>query len=132
MKTEFRIYLMTRDLWRRILPDLSLIVFLLVFPLLMFHQQTLGDRTLLPTENLYQFLPHAAYREVVGAPAVPHNHLISDMVLQNYQWKSFIREQISQGKSPFGTRISCRCAFLGGWAAIPLCTRSALFIMCCP
>lgn len=100
MKTEFQIYLMTRDLWRRLLPDLSLIVFLLAFPLLMFHQQTLGDRTLLPTENLYQFLPHAAYREVVGAPAVPHNHLISDMVLQNYQWKSFIREQISQGEIP--------------------------------
>lgn len=91
---------MTRSLWRRILPDLCLIVFLLLCPLLMFHQQTLGDRTLLPTENLYQFLPHAAYREVVGAPAVPHNHLISDMVLQNYQWKSFIREQISQGEIP--------------------------------
>ena len=85
---------------RRILPDLSLIVLLLLMPLLMFHQQTLGDRTLLPTENLYQFLPHAAYREVVGAPDVPHNHLISDMVLQNYQWKTFIREQIAQGEIP--------------------------------
>ena len=91
---------MTRDLWRRILPDLCLITFMLLCPLLMFHQQTLGDRTLLPTENIYQFLPHAVYREVVGAPAVPHNHLISDMVLQNYQWKSFIREQISQGEIP--------------------------------
>ena len=85
---------------RRVLPDLSLIALLLVCPLLMFHQQTLGDRTLLPTENLYQFLPQAAYREVVGAPDIPHNHLISDMVLQNYQWKTFIREQIAQGEIP--------------------------------
>ncbi len=91
---------MTRDLWRRILPDLGLILLLLVLPLMMFHQQTLGDRTLLPTENLYQSLPHSVYREVVGAPAIPHNHLISDMVLQNYQWKSFIREQIAQGEIP--------------------------------
>lgn len=91
---------MTRDLWRRILPDLSMVLLLLLLPLLMFHQQTLGDRTLLPTENLYQFLPHSAYREVVNSPAIPHNHLLSDMVLQNFQWKSFIREQIAQGEIP--------------------------------
>ncbi len=85
---------------RRPSPDLVLIVFLLIFPLLMFHQQTLGDRTLLPTENLFQYLPYSAYREVAQAPPVPHNHLLSDMVLQNYQWKSFIRDQIAQGEIP--------------------------------
>jgi O-antigen/teichoic acid export membrane protein len=85
---------------RRILPDSLMIVFLLLLPVVMFHQQTLGDRTLLPTENLYQYLPHSAYREVVNAPEIPHNHLLSDMVLQNYQWKSFIREQLSQGEIP--------------------------------
>ncbi len=85
---------------RRTAPDLVLIVFLLLAPLLMFHQQTLGDRSLLPTENLYQHLPWSAYREVVQAPAAPHNHLLSDMVLQNYQWKRFIRAQIAQGEIP--------------------------------
>ncbi len=85
---------------RRIPPDLVLVFFLLVFPLAMFHQQTLGDRTLLPTENLFQYLPHSVYREVAGAPAVPHNHLVSDLILQNYQWKSFLRVQISQGEIP--------------------------------
>ncbi len=80
--------------------DLALIAFLLLMPLLMFHQQTLGDRTLLPSENLYQFLPYSAYRDVVKAPAIPHNHLLSDMVLQNYQWKQFIRSQIAQGEIP--------------------------------
>lgn len=87
-------------LLHRILPDSLLIGWLLLLPLVMFHQQTLGDRTLLPTENLYQYLPHAAYRDVVNAPDIPHNHLLSDMVLQNYQWKWFIREQLSQGEVP--------------------------------
>ena len=85
---------------RRILPDVLIISFLLLLPLVMFYQQTLGDRTLLPTENLYQYLPHSAYREVVHAPDIPHNHLLSDMILQNYQWKWFIREQLSQGEIP--------------------------------
>lgn len=91
---------MLNRLRRRTAPDLLLVVFLLLAPLLMFHQQTLGDRTLLPTENLYQHLPWSAYREVAQAPAVPHNHLLSDMVLQNYQWKRFIRAQIAQGEIP--------------------------------
>ena len=85
---------------RRPPPDLMLIGFLLIFPLVMFHQQTLGDRTLLPTENLFQYLPHSVYREAAGAPALPHNHLLSDLVLQNYQWKTFIREQIALGEIP--------------------------------
>ena len=85
---------------RRIAPDLALFLCLLLAPLLMFHQQTLGGRTLLPTENLYQDLPYSVYREVVNAPAVPQNDLLSDLVLQNYQWKSFIRAQIVQGEIP--------------------------------
>ena len=80
--------------------DFALIAFLLLAPLIMFHQQTLGDRTLLPTENLYQHLPYSAYREVVKAPATPHNHLLSDMALQNVQWKQFIRAQMEIGEIP--------------------------------
>ncbi len=91
---------MLMQLRRRILPDLTPILLLMLLPLVMFHQQTLGDRTLLPTENLYQYLPHSAYRQVVQAPDIPHNHLLSDMVLQNYQWKSFIRQQLAQGEIP--------------------------------
>ncbi len=81
-------------------PDLLLILCLLLAPLVMFHQQTLGDRTLLPSENLYQYPPYSAYREVVQAPPQPHNHLLSDLVLQNYQWKQFIRQQMAQGEIP--------------------------------
>ena len=88
------------SLRQRAVPDFLLILLMLLAPLVMFHQQTLGDRTLLPSENLYQHPPYSAYREAVQAPTVPHNHLLSDMVLQNYQWKRFIRSQIAQGEIP--------------------------------
>ncbi|MCY3917695.1 MAG: oligosaccharide flippase family protein [Chloroflexi bacterium] len=89
-----------QKLFRRGAPDLALISVLLIAPLVMFHQQTLGGRTLLPSENLYQHLPYSAYRDVVRAPAIPHNHLLSDMVLQNLPWKRFIRAQIADGEIP--------------------------------
>lgn len=85
---------------RRRTPDLLIIALLFALPLIMFWGQTLGGRTLLPTENLYQFEPWATYRDVVKAPSIPHNALLSDLVLENYQWKSFIRQSISQGEIP--------------------------------
>ena len=85
---------------RRLLPDVSIIALLFLLPLIAFWQQTVGGRTLLPVENLYQYEPYATYREVVNAPDIPHNHLISDLVLQNMQWKLFIRESIAQGEIP--------------------------------
>lgn len=85
---------------RRAAPDLIIVFILLLLPLGFFAPQTLGDRTLLPTENLYQYEPFATYREVVRAPERPHNHLLSDMVLQNLPWKRFAREQLSAGEIP--------------------------------
>ena len=89
-----------RGAMRRRLPDILILALLFLLPLVMFWPQTLGGRTLLPTENLYQFEPYATYREVVNAPEVPHNHLVSDLVLQNYQWKQFIRDSIAQREIP--------------------------------
>ena len=85
---------------RRRLPDILILVLLFLLPLILFWPQTLGGRTLLPTENLYQFEPFATYREVVNAPDVPHNALLSDLVLENYQWKQFIRDSIAQREIP--------------------------------
>ena len=85
---------------RRRLPDFLIVALLFILPLIMFWQQTLGGKTLLPTENLYQYEPYATYREEAGAPEIPHNHLLSDLVLQNYQWKSFIRSNIDAGEIP--------------------------------
>jgi O-antigen/teichoic acid export membrane protein len=85
---------------RRRLPDILIAVLLFVLPLVLFWPQTLGGRTLLPAENLFQYPPYDAYRDVAHAPAVPHNALLDDLVLQNLQWKSFIRESIAEREIP--------------------------------
>ncbi len=85
---------------RRRFPDILILLLLLLLPLLMFGQQTVGGKTLIPAENLYQYQPYAAYRDQVGAPAVPYNALVSDLVLQNYQFKAFIRQSLAQGEFP--------------------------------
>jgi O-antigen/teichoic acid export membrane protein len=85
---------------RRYLPDIFIVGLLLLLPLILFWPQTVGGKTLIPTENLYQYEPYATYREVVKAPDLPHNHLVSDLVLQNYQWKSFIRQSMDDGEIP--------------------------------
>ena len=81
-------------------PDVAAILLFILLPLIVFAPQTLGGRSLIPTENLYQYEPYATYREVVGAPAVPHNHLVSDLILENYQWKHFLRQQIDVREVP--------------------------------
>ncbi|MDX2161694.1 MAG: oligosaccharide flippase family protein [bacterium] len=80
--------------------DLLIAALLFALPLVLFAPQTIGGRTLIPAENLYQFQPYAADREALGVPAVPHNHLVSDLVLQNVQWKSFTRAELSRGELP--------------------------------
>lgn len=85
---------------RRFAPDITIIGLLFLLPLVFFFQQTLGGRTLIPSENLFQYEPYATYRESVNAPEIPHNHLVSDLILENYQWKAFIRQQIAEGEVP--------------------------------
>src|SRR5258708_3854034 len=80
--------------------DLLIIAGLFVLPLAFFWQVTLGDKTLLPADNLYQFQPWAAYRDQQGVPAVPHNSLLSDLVLENLPWKQFIRQSIANHEIP--------------------------------
>jgi len=85
---------------RRYLPDLLIVAGLLLLPLLFFAPVTLGNRTLIPADNLYQVEPWRSAREAIGVPEIPHNALLSDLVLQNYQWKSFLRRSLSEGVIP--------------------------------
>jgi O-antigen/teichoic acid export membrane protein len=82
--------------------ELAVLALLFLLPLIAFWPQTVGGRTLLPAENLYQYIPYRADFPLDGSapPLVPHNHLLSDLVLQNYQWKSFILESLSEGEIP--------------------------------
>ncbi len=81
-------------------PDLLNLLYLFALPLILFWEVTLGGRTLLPADNLYQYQPYAAYRAQLGVPEVPHNALLSDLVLQNWQWKQFIRASLASGELP--------------------------------
>lgn len=72
---------------------------LLLTPLLWFAPVVLGGQTLLPADNLFQFQPWATLAARYGA-AVPHNELLSDLVLENLVWKTFLRETLGQGELP--------------------------------
>ncbi len=85
---------------RKYQPDLLIILLLLLLPLAFFAPVTLGSQTLLPVDNLFQWEPFATYADVVAAPDVPHNGLLSDLILENYVWRSFIRESVSGGELP--------------------------------
>jgi len=85
---------------RRFINHLPIIVLFFLLPLILFFQQTVGGKTLLPTDNLYQYEPYATYRDELGVPAIPHNALLSDLVLQNVHWKTFIRQSLSEGEIP--------------------------------
>ncbi|MCC7206269.1 MAG: oligosaccharide flippase family protein, partial [Anaerolineae bacterium] len=85
---------------RHLSADALILLGLFLLPLAIFWQVTLGGRTLLPADNLYQFQPYAAARESLGAPDVAHNMLLSDLALENLEWKTFIRDSLSRGEIP--------------------------------
>ncbi|RPJ00134.1 MAG: hypothetical protein EHM39_05335 [Chloroflexi bacterium] len=85
---------------RSYLPDVLIVAGLFLLPLLFFAPVTLGGRTQIPADNLYQFEPWLSIRAETGVPEIPHNALISDLLLENYQWKSFIRQSIDDGVIP--------------------------------
>ena len=87
---------MTGFRWRT---DLLLIGALFILPLVMFWQVTVGDKTLLPADNLYQFAPWSAYADELEV-GTPQNSLVSDLLLENYAWKNFIRQAIRQRELP--------------------------------
>ncbi len=84
---------------QRLFPAVLTHLVFLVFPLLLLWNVLWGQNTLIPFDNLYQGLPWSAYRAQVGV-GEPHNELVSDLILENYQWKVFAIEQYQQGKLP--------------------------------
>ncbi len=73
---------------------------LFLLPLLLFWPVTVGSRTLVPADNLYQFEPYRSYAEQQGVALPPHNELLSDLVLENLTWKQFILQSIQAGEIP--------------------------------
>ena len=72
---------------------------LFFLPLILFAPVTLGSRTLLPADNLYDFEPYLSAADNFGIDH-PHNHLLSDLILENYAWKRFIIQSIEARQLP--------------------------------
>jgi len=79
--------------------DLLLSLGLLLLLMAFFWPVTLGDKTLLPVDNLFAWQPWKTFASELGV-GVPHNGLLSDLILENYVWKRFIVESIGNGSIP--------------------------------
>ncbi|MEP7199328.1 MAG: hypothetical protein ABI874_05875, partial [Chloroflexota bacterium] len=78
---------------RFVVPIFFLLAVLFLWPV------TLGGQTLIPADNLFAFAPWSAFAAQFNA-TVPHNELLSDLLLENYAWKKFIVESLQQGQPP--------------------------------
>ncbi|MGD8587161.1 MAG: hypothetical protein PVJ75_17555, partial [Chloroflexota bacterium] len=79
--------------------DVLIAAGLLILPLLLFGNVTLGARTMIPADNLFQWQPWASAADAKDIP-YPHNALLSDLILENYPWKRFIDQNLSAGEIP--------------------------------
>ena len=83
------------NIWSRYRADLMAAGLLLAMAVFLFWPQTIGGQTLLPADNLFQWEPWRSFAAEQGI-GVPQNALLSDLVLENYAWKLFIRDSLRQ------------------------------------
>jgi O-antigen/teichoic acid export membrane protein len=113
---------------KRWLADLGALLLLLVLPLLLFGPVALGSRTLIPTDNLYQWQPYRAFAEQQGVSLPPHNELLSDLVLENLVWKQFTTQSLQAGEVPlWNPHLFGGAPFLASGQHSALYPLSALF-----
>jgi O-antigen/teichoic acid export membrane protein len=84
---------------RKLLPEAGIVILLLLLPLLLLAPVALGAKTLLPVDSLFLFEPYRAAAADLGVDH-PHNHLIADLILENYAWKRFLVEAIRNRELP--------------------------------
>ncbi|MDO8672439.1 MAG: oligosaccharide flippase family protein [Dehalococcoidia bacterium] len=80
-------------------PDLLPILTLLALVVVFFWRVLFGGEVLLPTDALFGFEPWKSFAHQFGID-MPHNELLGDMIVQNYEWKSFARESLLSGNLP--------------------------------
>jgi len=79
--------------------DVLAILVIFVLAALMFWPVTFGGKTLLPADNLFAFEPWHSFAAQWNV-TTPHNELLSDLILENYAWKGFIRDSLQAGEIP--------------------------------
>lgn len=109
--------------------DLAIVLFFLALPLLLFWPVTFGGRTLVPFDNLYAFQPWLAFADQMEL-SVPHNELLSDLLLENYAWKTFIVQALGEGQIPlWNPHIFAGVPFLAAGQHSALYPFSLLFYL---
>jgi O-antigen/teichoic acid export membrane protein len=81
------------------LSDLGILLLLILLPLLLFGSVVWGSKTLLPADILYAFEPYKTAAADLGI-SYPHNHLLGDLILENYAWKRFLTEALHNRQLP--------------------------------
>jgi O-antigen/teichoic acid export membrane protein len=110
------------------LSDLGALFLLLAFPLILFWPVTVGTKTLIPADNLYQWEPYRAFAAEQGVSLPPHNELLSDLVLENLVWKQFTVESIQAREVPlWNPHLFAGAPFLAAGQHSALYPFSALF-----
>jgi O-antigen/teichoic acid export membrane protein len=108
--------------------DLGALVLLLVLPLILFWPVTVGNKTLIPADNLYQWQPYRTYAVQQGVALPPHNELLSDLVLENLAWKDFIVQSLRAGDVPlWNPNLFAGVPFLAAGQHSALYPLSAVF-----
>lgn len=79
--------------------DLLIVAGFLFLPLLLFADVTLGNHTMLPVDNLFQWAPWETAAATFDVE-VPQNSLLTDMIVENYAWKRFILNSLRHGEIP--------------------------------
>ena len=114
------------SLFRRFRPDILTILLLILLPLLWFGPVLFTGKTLLPYDNLYTFEPWRSLQPGI----VPHNNLLSDLVLENAVWKLHIQRALSGGEIPlWNPQIFTGIPFLAGGQSSALYPLSIIFYL---
>ncbi len=71
----------------------------LILPFLLYGAVTVGSKTMLPVDNLFQWAPWQQYAAEFGA-TIPHNSLLTDLIIENYAWKQFAVNSLRAGEIP--------------------------------
>ena len=85
--------------WRKIVRETLILAGFLILPFLIYGDVTLGPNTMVPADNLFQWEPWKSHAAEFGLDK-PQNHLLSDLVIQNYIWKSYIKDTVLGGDIP--------------------------------
>ena len=79
--------------------DGLIVLFFLALAAIFFAPVIFGGASLVPFDNLFRFPPWNIFASQFGI-TTPHNELVGDLVLENFQWKNFIVDSLRAKEIP--------------------------------